>query len=392
MALYPRGEIFWCRWRIGGEEVRESTGTSDPKEAQEYHDRRRADLWRAQRLGERRVDWDQAALAWVEEHAKHKRSYASDLLKLRWLQPRLTGLALTEITTELLAEIRDDKIDEGWKNATGNRHLSTVSAILHFAAKRGSIVAAPYIPYLEEGEGRFLWIQEEIADKLEAELPEHLSRMARLVLSVGFRRHNVTHLTWPCVDLGRRVAWVWPDEAKAGKALTVSLNDDAIEVLQLQLGQHKDWVFPYRGAPVTHTKTAAWDAACARAGCPPGFRFHDLRHTWATWHVMRKTPLEVLMKLGGWASLEMVLRYAHFAPGYLAEYSGNVRRTHKIGHSELPAPETGANSLIVGVAEGIRTLDNWNHKPPPRAIPNNVIVLHQEVTDELRRKSRLKKS
>ena len=44
------------------------------------------------------------------------------------------------------------------------------------------------------------------------------------------------------------------------------------------------------------------------------FRFHDLRHTWASWHVMNGTSLQELMELGGWKSYEMVLRYAYLAP------------------------------------------------------------------------------
>ena len=47
------------------------------------------------------------------------------------------------------------------------------------------------------------------------------------------------------------------------------------------------------------------------------FRWHDLRHTWASWHVQNGTPLQELMELGSWASYEMVLRYAHLAADHL---------------------------------------------------------------------------
>ncbi|MFK7958743.1 MAG: tyrosine-type recombinase/integrase [Lysobacterales bacterium] len=51
------------------------------------------------------------------------------------------------------------------------------------------------------------------------------------------------------------------------------------------------------------------------------FCWYDLRHTWASWHVMEGTPLEVLQRLGGWRSFDMVLLYAHLAPGHIAGYS-----------------------------------------------------------------------
>jgi len=60
------------------------------------------------------------------------------------------------------------------------------------------------------------------------------------------------------------------------------------------------------------------------------FRFHDLRHTWASWHVMSGTRLQELMELGGWKSFEMVLRYAHLAPEHLSQAAGRIERTSEI--------------------------------------------------------------
>lgn len=56
------------------------------------------------------------------------------------------------------------------------------------------------------------------------------------------------------------------------------------------------------------------------------FRFHDLRHTWASWHVMNGTSLQELMELGGWKSYEMVLRYAHLAPEHLADAAARIEK------------------------------------------------------------------
>ena len=56
------------------------------------------------------------------------------------------------------------------------------------------------------------------------------------------------------------------------------------------------------------------------------FRFHDLRHNWASWHVMSRTSLQELMELGGWKSYEMVLRYAHLTPEHLAGAAARIER------------------------------------------------------------------
>ena len=73
------------------------------------------------------------------------------------------------------------------------------------------------------------------------------------------------------------------------------------------------------------------------------FRWHDLRHTWASWHVQAGTPIHALQELGGWQSYEMVLRYAHLAPGHLAAYADRLSIT-----AQFPAQsETGERERVL---------------------------------------------
>ena len=99
-------------------------------------------------------------------------------------------------------------------------------------------------------------------------------------------------------------------------------------ILREQMGKHPQSVFTYRGKSVKQVNTRAWKQALKRAGIE-NFRWHDLRHTWASWHVQAGTPLHVLQELGGWESVEMVRRYAHLSSEHLAEYvdrmSGGLR-------------------------------------------------------------------
>jgi hypothetical protein len=116
---------------------------------------------------------------------------------------------------------------------------------------------------------------------------------------------------WP-----RQPAWVLGDQTKNGKALAVPLNDKAMSTLEGQLGKDPHWVFARRRAPVHQTSTRTWYEAVARAGLDD-FCWHDLRHTWASWHVQNGTPLHVLQELGGWSSFRMVQRYAHLSSEHL---------------------------------------------------------------------------
>ena len=73
------------------------------------------------------------------------------------------------------------------------------------------------------------------------------------------------------------MAWVHADQAKAGKALPVPLNSEAVVLIRKWLGKHPTHVFSYRGEPITQMSIKAWYAALKRAGIED-FRWHDLRH------------------------------------------------------------------------------------------------------------------
>jgi Phage integrase family len=128
---------------------------------------------------------------------------------------------------------------------------------------------------------------------------------------------------WEQVDLERKQAWIHPDQAKSRRAIPVPLNDVAIEVLRRQVGNHFLRVFTFEGEPVRQVNTKAWRKALKRARIQD-FRWHDLWHTWATWHVKKGTPLFALQELAGWESECMVRRYAHLAANHLAPYSEKV--------------------------------------------------------------------
>nr|WP_245006500.1 tyrosine-type recombinase/integrase [Methylomonas koyamae] len=104
-------------------------------------------------------------------------------------------------------------------------------------------------------------------------------------------------------------------------------------VIRQQLGQHDRYVFTFKGKPVLKAGGNAWKKALNRASISE-FRWHDLRHTWASWHVQAGTPLNVLQELGGWSDYSMVLRYAHLAPEHLAEYANRIADSAHFAHTK----------------------------------------------------------
>jgi len=124
------------------------------------------------------------------------------------------------------------------------------------------------------------------------------------------------------VDLARAHAWIPAQSTKGGRAIGIALSEDAVQVLRgidREPGQER--VFLYEGRPVSNAYgKAAWRKACKRAGLA-GLRFHDLRHTWASWLMQAGVPAYAIQSLGGWASPKMVERYAHLSPDHLKQYA-----------------------------------------------------------------------
>lgn len=128
------------------------------------------------------------------------------------------------------------------------------------------------------------------------------------------------------MDLVKRHALIHPDQAKGKKAIPVPLNEDAVAILRKQIGKHHQFVFTYAGNRIIQCSTKAWQKALKRAGIE-NFRWHDLRHTWASWHVQSGTSLQELQQLGGWSSFDMVLRYAHLSSDHLRKAAERINVT-----------------------------------------------------------------
>ena len=336
MSLRKRGGIWWVDVVApNGERVRRSAGTANKTLAQEFHDRLKSELWRIAYLGDTpRRTWNEAVVRWLKERS-HKATIGEDVTKFRWLDQFLGGKELQAITRPLIDRIADAKLAEGHSNATVNRTLEVLRAILRKCVNDWEwLDRAPHVRMLHEPSRRIRFLTREEARRLIAALPEHLADMAAFSLQTGLRAANVTGLEWSQVDLARRLAWVHPDQAKARRAIAVPLNAEAVALVRKQLGRHLTRVFSFRGKPVTQVSTKAWYAGLERAGITD-FRWHDLRHTWASWHVQGGTPLFALQELGGWESSEMVRRYAHLAADHLAPYAerlGALRAVESESH------------------------------------------------------------
>lgn len=325
MSLLRRGGIWWIDVSApNGERIRRTTGTAKKVLAQEFHDRIKTELWRIDKLDVKPTrTWNDAVVRWLKENT-HKATAKEDVGKLRWLDRYLRDKDLRTIDRTIIDHVTQKKLGEGHSNATVNRTMELLRAVLRKCVNEWEwLDRAPYVRMLKEPTRRIRFLNQEEARRLIGELPAHLADMAIFSLGTGLRAANVTGLQWGQVDEERKLCWVHPDQAKARRAIAVPLNGEALGIVQKQKGIHTTHVFSFRGKPMTQMSTKAWYGAMKRAGIT-NFRWHDLRHTWASWHVQNGTPLFVLQELGGWESVEMVRRYAHLAADHLAPFADRL--------------------------------------------------------------------
>jgi len=324
MALYKRNATWWVSFTHNGQRVQRSTGTDNQVAAREYHDKLKAQLWNIAKLEQKPVySWRDAVLRWLHE-SRSKRSIETDRVTLRWLDKHLHNVQLHEMNRDLLETIADAKAAEGVTPTTVNRMLEIVRAILNRAHREWEwIDKVPVVRMHKIEKHRIRWLTVAEANRLLRELPAHLRDMAAFSLATGLRASNVRGLQWQNIDLMKCHAWIHPDQAKTKKAISVPLNEDALTVLKARLGTHPEYVFTYHEHPVKQCSTRAWVNALKRAGIE-NFRWHDLRHTWASWHVQNGTSLQELQQLGGWSCFEMVLRYAHLSGDHLRKAANRI--------------------------------------------------------------------
>ena len=343
MSLYRRPETphWWTRFQLNGSEVRLSTGTGNRREAEEFETVARSRAWRQVRLGERPPYlWTEAAKRWLTE--TRKRSKARDESILAWFEQHLKDYDVQAITREVVQELRALKAAET-SEATADRHMALLRSILNKCVRDWEVLdSAPKVPMYRPAVGEPRWLTRPEFARLERELPDHLKAAARFAVLTGLRMRAMMSLNWQQVDLVKKRAWVSSSEMKAGHSLGIPLTAEAIQVLNA-LPRNGDYVFQWRGERIDDCNTLAFQNAVKAAKVEP-LRWHDLRHTWASWAVQSGVSLHELMLLGGWRSFSMVLRYSHFAPHHLARAAAKIRlkiRT-KTGTVKRPARNSPA--------------------------------------------------
>jgi integrase len=277
---------------------------------------------------------------------------------LDWWNKRFAGRTLAEVTPELIAEARDalagDKFtrakavtSRGKKQtpteytragATVNRYLATLSHLFTMAVKEWRLAASNPVRDItkkKEARGRVRFLSDAERDALLAACGQSawpaLHTLVLLAISTGARRGELINLKWDDVDL--RAARAVVHETKNGEPRVLPLVGKALEALRalkLQGSAKSPWVFAQpSGFPGPYENfDGVWYDALKASGIED-FRFHDLRHTTASYLAAQGASLLEIADTLGHKTLSMVKRYSHLA------------QSHKVSAIERMAKERG---------------------------------------------------
>lgn len=289
-GLQKLGDIWHIDKKVNGSRICESTGTSDLKEAEKYLVRRLETIRQAMIYGVRpKRTFRDAAMKFLLEN-QHKRSIRSDVGRLKLLDPYIGDMSLESVHMGTLQPFIAARKKEGVKMRTINHGLQIIRHILNLAAGEWMdefgltwLVSAPKIKLLPEHDGRkpypLTWEEQ---DRLIAALPLHLKEMALFAVNTGCRDGEVCRLRWawevkvPVAEIGS--VFIIPGErVKNGEDRLVVLNQVARAVIDRQRGKHPEFVFVFKGKPITHMLNSGWCTARERSRLQ--VRVHDLKHT-----------------------------------------------------------------------------------------------------------------
>lgn len=287
----------------------------------------------------------------------HHKDGANGVRDIRATYKDLLKLRLDEIDVRRIERLRSGWLAAGRAPATANRKLVRLKGMLSRAVEWGVIAEHPLasmrrLKVDQRGRVRYLLKDEEkrLRETLDAReeeiraerdsanqwrkdrkrdlLPDlrrvayadHLKPLVLVAVNTGMRRGEVFSLRWSDVDLKNKIVTVEGDTSKSGQTRHIPLNREALAALKgwAKQGQNAGYIFPGKAGARLDNVNSSWSALLERAAIT-GFRWHDLRHTFASKLVMAGVPLNTVRDLLGHSDIQMTLRYAHLAPDSKAQ-------------------------------------------------------------------------
>lgn len=322
MGLFKRGPTWWISFSYNGQQVRQSTETDDRKLAEKIYCKVMTEVtegkWFERQQGTQ--TFTEMMKKYMKEHSKlKKRSTSRDEVSLLHLIPFFGTYALKDVSPSLISRYKTERLTNRASSATVNRELALMKHAFTLAitewqwAKENPVKR---VAMEKEPSARDRWLMDDEEEVLLACSPEWLREIVTFGLDTGCRRGEILSLLWRHVNLQTGVATIFGE--KTAEWRSVPLTRRLREMLGAKyasrtvrpLKEARVFLNPLGQAVNIGELRWAFEAALTKAGVS-SFRFHDLRHSFATKLAQNGVDLFTIQKLLGHSSFSTTQRYAH---------------------------------------------------------------------------------
>lgn len=317
--VFKRGETWYIDACYRGKRIRKAVG-NDKKIALAVLKKIEVELIENKHLDikkNQKIKFSEFSKYFLETYSKvNKRSWERDQLSISHLDKFFGGKFLFEIGSKEIEEYKRKRLEEGIKVSTLNRELACLRTILYKAVEWGYLNEnPPKIKMFKENNQRVRYLTEREANLLINTAPEPLRSIIIVALNTGMRQGEILNLKWKDIDFKERIITVW--ETKSKEKRYIPMNEVVLQtLLNIDRNPESEYVFngeiPNRPVSASHI-THLFKRIVRQLGIDD-FRFHDLRHTFASWLVMKGVNLKTVQELLGHKDQRMTLRYSHLSP------------------------------------------------------------------------------
>ena len=333
--VFARKDVWWIAYYHRGKELRESTELRlDPKK----RDQGASKAWRRldQRRGEiasgkfsprqDRVTFEDLVTAYRQDYeVRGLRSRTTAEARVKHLAAFFGLDRALDITAKRVRDYQQHRLTEQAETATVNRETAALHRMLRLAREQERLTTIPVFPkQLEEHPPRQGFFEQPEYEAIRAHLPGDYQDVLDFGYFTGWRRREVTGLTWAEVDLAGDVVRLDPARAKSKQARLLPLSLPLRNVIERRVAaRHHDSprVFHKNGRPVGDWRKT-WTAACVKAGLSK--TFHDLRRTAARNYIRSGVPERVAMALLGHKTRAVFDRYNIVSEADLKQAAGKL--------------------------------------------------------------------
>ena len=315
-TVYKRGNTWWVRFRHDGQHVRRSAKTTKKAEAQAFLVRLMDEYRSTGGKAVQRYMLTEAIEAFFEGSSLK----ASTLETYRFYSRsciRLLGhLHLDEFDRKVLGAFIATRKRTGVADPTVRRDLAFLGSVFTAAIRRGWVDTSPVTALdkraLKESRPRIRFISRDEFTRLHDTASASLKPILVLAVETGMRKEELLSLRLPQIDLRRREVHLEITKTSSPRRvpLSVTAADTIRDLLERRDRPTSPFLFCKGDGSRIGDPKKGFNAACARAGLTD-FRYHDLRHTFASWWVQEGGDLYRLSRILGHATLQMTTRYGH---------------------------------------------------------------------------------